>query len=674
MLAAEAQALEQHGLTELLRILDQEFNYYVESYKTVGTQAALIAGFAVAVLVTLDTSDDARRSNDLPQLPRTVVETYHVLSVVTLMSLLYCIIATTCVSVWAPQLALRGASPSAMDVAVRGIKDERHPIYTSFLIGIVSFTLMVVSVAWIQMNITIATLCSGLSLLMLILIFRNGLMMKSVFSVDLTDPRVSQNTSFASGVDGFSPSQQGQQQQQGRPSFRPSTRSDGSVLAPSAPSHNGNGNGNGNGNAGGEGSVGGSFDFRGSSSVGVHYYPSPSRGDAGGVPPPRPASSSSSFFNFFFGFGRGSRSQSQQQLQQHEQYLQQQQQHHHHHDHHHRKRRSAGPSQQPLLQDDHQQQPSLSSFRGSATSTAHSVASATGGHSSAVPPSPGNFFLGSQGGAGGANQHLPVGARASSASASAAAAAGLTVTRFSGDGSHSGNGIGSSSTQSSAVLGASSGLTAVDERGVVAAEHQAHQAGGGGAMQCDSEEVGLITDALATRLVRSGGGWLSKRSGNGGGSSYYRKEGLSGGWKRRWVAVRGGTLFYSKQPPPMAASSSSSLSSNAVDSSPTRPPEGAVQHVDGAPSNDDPGLAPAAGGAAPNEKSIALERLVIQVGADGLSIRLAAEAPPAGPEVGGAPGLTRADFKCDSTEQRNAWVAYIKAGINAANEAAAQLR
>ena len=195
-------------------------------------------------------------------------------------------------------------------------------------------------------------------------------------------------------------------------------------------------------------------------------------------------------------------------------------------------------------------------------------------------------------------------------------------------------------------------------------------------MQCDSEEVGLITDALATRLVRSGGGWLSKRSGNGGGSSYYRKEGLSGGWKRRWVAVRGGTLFYSKQPPPMAASSSSSssLSSNAVDSSPTRPPEGAVQHVDGAPSNDDPGLAPAAGGAAPNEKSIALERLVIQVGADGLSIRLAAEAPPAGPEVGGAPGLTRADFKCDSTEQRNAWVAYIKAGINAANEAAAQLR
>ena len=55
MLRAEQAALEQHGRAELLRILDREFEYYKNSYDAVGTQAALIAGFIVAVLVTLDT-------------------------------------------------------------------------------------------------------------------------------------------------------------------------------------------------------------------------------------------------------------------------------------------------------------------------------------------------------------------------------------------------------------------------------------------------------------------------------------------------------------------------------------------------------------------------------------------------------------------------------------------
>jgi hypothetical protein len=65
----------------LLKILEREFEYYTGSFDSVGTQSALIAGFIVAVLVTLDTSDDARAASDLrpSTLPPFIVEAYHLM-------------------------------------------------------------------------------------------------------------------------------------------------------------------------------------------------------------------------------------------------------------------------------------------------------------------------------------------------------------------------------------------------------------------------------------------------------------------------------------------------------------------------------------------------------------------------------------------------------------------
>ena len=91
MLRAEQVALEQHGRAELLRILDREFEYYKSSYDAVGTQAALIAGFIVAVLVTLETSKDHRVESDLTpdHLPGFVVKCYHCFAFLALMSLVF---------------------------------------------------------------------------------------------------------------------------------------------------------------------------------------------------------------------------------------------------------------------------------------------------------------------------------------------------------------------------------------------------------------------------------------------------------------------------------------------------------------------------------------------------------------------------------------------------------
>ena len=41
MLGVEQAALEQHGLQELLNILNREFEYYKGAYQAVGTQVGL---------------------------------------------------------------------------------------------------------------------------------------------------------------------------------------------------------------------------------------------------------------------------------------------------------------------------------------------------------------------------------------------------------------------------------------------------------------------------------------------------------------------------------------------------------------------------------------------------------------------------------------------------------
>lgn len=136
--------------------------------------AALMAGFSITVLVTLVTDDTK---------PTFVVKCYHLSSFVCLMSLIYTVVSVTTVVVWGPQLALRGSSPTAMETAVRGVKAARYGIYISFVLGVITFLLMTVTVSWVQMDDSIAAVCSVCAFLTLILILRNGYSTKMTFSM-----------------------------------------------------------------------------------------------------------------------------------------------------------------------------------------------------------------------------------------------------------------------------------------------------------------------------------------------------------------------------------------------------------------------------------------------------------------------------------------------------------
>ena len=177
MLRAEQAALEQHGKAELLRILDREFEYYKQAYDSVGTQAALMAGFTVTVIVTLETS---QLSDTLPDWIKSM---YHLCGFTALMALIYTVMAVTTIVVWGPGLALRGSDPNSMHRAVDGIKAARFEIFTSFFFGVVAFLLMSVCVAWVQMDKEVAGSCTALAVGTLICILINGVRTKVVFNV-----------------------------------------------------------------------------------------------------------------------------------------------------------------------------------------------------------------------------------------------------------------------------------------------------------------------------------------------------------------------------------------------------------------------------------------------------------------------------------------------------------
>ena len=58
MLSAEHLALQHRLVQQLVSIREREMNYMLSRYETIGTQAALLAGFAISSLSSIDAEED----------------------------------------------------------------------------------------------------------------------------------------------------------------------------------------------------------------------------------------------------------------------------------------------------------------------------------------------------------------------------------------------------------------------------------------------------------------------------------------------------------------------------------------------------------------------------------------------------------------------------------------
>ena len=130
MLYADKQALETDLKVCLLAIRERELDFYTQNCRSIGTSAALLAGFAYAGLSS--TSDFSEDTTEFSKgLFLTVTTCAMSLNIASMAAATWC-------SMLGPGLALRGPDGS-MDRAVEGLALEYRVIFLLFAAGLLCF-------------------------------------------------------------------------------------------------------------------------------------------------------------------------------------------------------------------------------------------------------------------------------------------------------------------------------------------------------------------------------------------------------------------------------------------------------------------------------------------------------------------------------------------------------
>ncbi|KAL1511933.1 hypothetical protein AB1Y20_005214 [Prymnesium parvum] len=140
MFAAERDALKWEAYSGALGIQEREMTVLMSYLDNLGTQAALLAGFAFTCY-----TDDLGLPDDI----HPVLEGLFMICVSTCVgAMLFTVVASTLVSSLGPAMALRGKDGTAMRVAVDHMETNRHAIRNSFGIGVFAFLAIVMQLVW----------------------------------------------------------------------------------------------------------------------------------------------------------------------------------------------------------------------------------------------------------------------------------------------------------------------------------------------------------------------------------------------------------------------------------------------------------------------------------------------------------------------------------------------
>eukprot|EP00928_Gymnodinium_smaydae_P066991 TRINITY_DN49932_c0_g1_i2.p1 TRINITY_DN49932_c0_g1~~TRINITY_DN49932_c0_g1_i2.p1 ORF type:complete len:241 (-),score=39.97 TRINITY_DN49932_c0_g1_i2:172-846(-) len=154
MLAADKLLLTTQIKKNATELKGKELHLHKQNFESVGTQAALLAGFAVCMIVEFDMPNGVHR---------VLQGVFYVFATVTLVANLRCVTMTTCISVMGTGLALRGPEGS-MVKAVEEMYKQRAAVFRSFAVGIICCCLSMATIAWIKMQPIPAALCNGVLL------------------------------------------------------------------------------------------------------------------------------------------------------------------------------------------------------------------------------------------------------------------------------------------------------------------------------------------------------------------------------------------------------------------------------------------------------------------------------------------------------------------------------
>ena len=148
MLYADKRALETNLKVNLLAIREKELNYYAQNCLAVGTQAALLAGFAYVSGLAIREKEVAIP----PAHSDYVLKLLYLITTTTAMCLeLIAVMSTTLLAMMGPGLALRGPDGS-MHPAVDGMMDEYKQAYLNFFLGLIAFHLSAAIFGWLTFS------------------------------------------------------------------------------------------------------------------------------------------------------------------------------------------------------------------------------------------------------------------------------------------------------------------------------------------------------------------------------------------------------------------------------------------------------------------------------------------------------------------------------------------
>lgn len=163
MLFADKRALETNLKVNLLAIREKELNYYTQNCLAVGTQSALLAGFAYSGLTQVAIPHDRAYPLKLA---------YLLVTTTAMCFELIAVLNTTLLSMMGPGLALRGPDGS-MHPAVDGMMIEYRTAYYSFVLGLVFFHFSAALFSWlIYVHWAVSTMVTACILGSLWLLYR----------------------------------------------------------------------------------------------------------------------------------------------------------------------------------------------------------------------------------------------------------------------------------------------------------------------------------------------------------------------------------------------------------------------------------------------------------------------------------------------------------------------
>jgi len=154
MLAADKLLLTSTIRKNATELKGKELSLHKTNFDAVGTQAAVLAGFAVGMLVEFEVPENTHAF---------LSGGFYIFAVFTLVANLRCVAMTTCITVMGTGLALRGPEGS-MVRAVEGMYKQRFTVFLTFGLGISSCLVSSFFLCWIKMRTVAASCCSVLIL------------------------------------------------------------------------------------------------------------------------------------------------------------------------------------------------------------------------------------------------------------------------------------------------------------------------------------------------------------------------------------------------------------------------------------------------------------------------------------------------------------------------------